>query len=220
MKKANAFKNIVSEEKGNDVKISHENYDIVNIHYHKSGRDFSDNSDYINFIKRIERSIRSSKEYRSYIAYLKTQVKLNYCALHHEITGDMVKLEMHHGPIFTLFDCVEINMIDCFRSNKEVTSAIIANNVLHDHHDNIITVVMLCKNDHMAVHPRNKDIRPLFIPIDVCWGDSIGYLERYENALQHKHLVKINNYRKRYEQESQVKGTHFIEEICKFKVFQ
>ena len=216
------FKNLVSKKKGTNINISHEKFsNIININYTKSSKDFLGNSDYVNFIKRVERSIRFSKEYKAYISYIKDHDKINFnkCALHSNLTSDKVKLEMHHGPLFTLFDYVEINMIHLFKNNKTVTSAILANNILHQHKDNLITIVMLCKNDHIAAHAKNTETKPLFIPIDVCWGDSISFLEMYKDALQHRHLVKINKYLERYKQEKEINSSYFIEKVSRMNLF-
>ena len=145
--------------------------------------------DFVRFIKGTEALIRKSKEYSAYIAYLKTKVGLRSCALFHNIDDTVAPIEMHHGPIFTLFDIVSIILNDFLRQNKKIDSCRITDAVLDEHFDLRVQVVMLATTNHEAAH--NRD---LFLHVNQGIGDITSFIDMYKDSLDDIHKYKIWNY--------------------------
>jgi hypothetical protein len=155
--------------------------------------------DLIKFIKDVEAVIRGSKEYYAYIKYLKEEVGLRNCALFQEINDGIAPIEMHHGPIFTLFDLVEIKIAYFYKNNLPINSYRLAHYILKDHWDNIVQVAMLCKAAHEAVHnpTMNRNCK-YFLSGELAWGDINEYINRYHEAFSINHYNKLKEYEKQY----------------------
>lgn len=192
--------NMVSTTKGTDITVAPIENGELFLPYYKKEVNFVNNGEYVKFIKSVENLIRRSKEYKAYIAYLKQDIGLNKCMVYGNIDDEKAPIEMHHGPIFNLFDYVEITLIHFFKTNNELVSTFhIADQVLKDHFDNIIQVVMLSEMVHIAAHPKKKEQKPEFINIDSAWGDLIAYLNKYSNCLNYTHIHRIRRYVEEYE---------------------
>ena len=148
--------NSVEKDNGNIV-VGRTGYEkFIHLPLNKKDKYFMNPVDFIKFIKDVESLIRKSKEYSRYIAYLKNEIGLRSCALFHNIDDSVAPIEMHHGPIFTLYDIVEIQIAHMFVNGEAINSMSVANNVLKDHFDNIIQVTMLCEMAHKGVHNFSK----------------------------------------------------------------
>jgi hypothetical protein len=155
--------------------------------------DFLNNFEsYNQFIKHCERMIRTSKRYRNYISYLKNDVGLHSCQVFEDVTdldGKRGCIEMHHGPIFTLYDYCAI-VIEYYRLKKmKITTFRIVDTVLAEHEANHVQVVMLSKTAHQEVHNRN-----IFLNYKQGFGDLSAFIKKYHNALSSYYKDKINNY--------------------------
>jgi len=209
------FINLISEKESEDsLRVTIKDNKDLFLPYYKKEINFINNAEYIRFVKSVEALIRHSKEYKAYISYLKNDVGLNHCMIYKHINDDIAPIEMHHGPIFTLFDYVEITIVYFFKKeNGLVSSFRIADQVLQDHFDNIIQVVMLSEMVHNAVHPKGKNVKPEFIDIDIAWGDIVSYIQKYSNCFTYGHIFKI----KRYIDEWEERNKHNSERISIFK---
>lgn len=150
---------------------------------------FIDFKDYVKFIKQVEKVIRTSDDYKSYINYLKTEINLNYCQFLYGIDDEKATIEMHHGPILTLYDYVDIvTNYHCVKKDKFTTLSI-AEEVLNEHFENRVQIVMLSKSAHDAVHTGK-----LFINPNQAWGNLNDFLVKYEEGLTEEQINKINSY--------------------------
>ena len=139
------------------------------------------------FIKGCEKLVRQHKRYKKYVNKLKKEVKLDHCQVLRDLTTKDCTIEMHHGPIFTLYDYCEI-MIDYFlRKGWKITSFAIADKVLDEHWKNRVQVVMLATTIHQEVHDRE-----IFINMQQAWGDLDAFLKRYPRNKELKE--KYNRY--------------------------
>jgi hypothetical protein len=191
------MKNLVSTTTETNVKIAQEKHQIFQIEYNKKENSFMNATEYVKFIKSVEGLIRHSKEYAAYIAYLKSDVGLKSCCIFGNIDDSVAKIEMHHGPIFTLYDYVEITLTHLFKNKENINSSNVAYNVLQDHYDNLIQVVMLCEAAHTAVHNFKGD-KKFFVSIDSAWGDITEYLKKYSDGLNVTHVQKLKQYMTNY----------------------
>lgn len=153
---------------------------------------FSNIESYVNFIKGCEKQVRQNDRYKKYIYYLKNVVGLNHCQVLPEIEPDeqgKIEIEMHHGPIFTLYDYCEI-MVEYFLiKNRKISTFRIADAILDEHQKNHIQVVMLLSTVHEEVHNRN-----IFINYKQAWGDLNAFIKKYGIAMSDPLKEKLNKY--------------------------
>ena len=166
------------------------------LEFSKSEEFFSNMESKTKFLKDCERLIRINKRYSGYINYLKKEIKLNHCQVLSSLTDERVTVEMHHGPIFTLYDYCEI-MVDHFlKKGRKISTFRIAKQVLDEHWKNRIQVVMLSTSIHEQV--TNREI---WLNMQMAWGDLHSFLKIYT---LHEDLKEKYN---RYVDESMMKDS-------------
>lgn len=149
---------------------------------------------YIFFIKAVEKLVRSSTYYSRYIAHLKKDKGLDFCQVKGNIQEDEESgkkdiIEMHHGPILTLFDCVSIVVDYLIYKNEKITTFKVADIIIDEHFKYNIQTVMLCKTVHEEVHANN-----IFINMKQGFGNINKFLEKYSEGIQPEQIYKINKY--------------------------
>lgn len=159
------------------------------IPYEKSAEYFRSLENYNRFIKKTEDIIRTSNDYKSYIKYLKTEVKLNHCQVLKNLDDNDCKIEMHHGPIFTLYDICAIIIEYFLMKGWKITTFKIAAAVMEEHRQNRVQVVMLSKTIHEEIHQRG-----LFISYKQAWGDIGAFMKKYSKAIGVEFKEKYNKY--------------------------
>lgn len=162
---------------------------VYQIPYYKPTEYFENLESYTKFIKGCEKLVRGNDRYKKYISFLKKEVKLNRCQVLKNVTDMDAEIEMHHGPIFTLFDICAIILEYFLIKRWKISTARIADQVLTEHQNNRVQVVMLSKSIHQAVHARN-----IFIHYKQAYGDLMSFIDKYEIAISDEYKLKINNY--------------------------
>lgn len=165
---------------------------MYQIPLYKDAEYFSNIESYVNFIKGCERQIRQNDRYKKYIYYLKNVVGLKHCQVLPEIEPDeqgKIEIEMHHGPIFTLYDYCEIILEYFILKKRKISTFRIADTVLDEHQKNHIQVVMLLSTVHEEVHNRN-----IFINYQQAWGDLNAFVKKYGMAMSDPLREKLNKY--------------------------
>lgn len=166
---------------------------LYEIPFAKSVDYFSNVEAYDRFIKDVERAVRTNNRYRKYIYYLKNVVGLKNCQVMSDIIPDpdgKIELEMHHGPIFTLYNYVQIVLEWYLIKNKKVTTFRIADTILDEHCKyNNIQVVMLLATIHEEVHNRN-----IFINYKQAFGNLNEFVKKYGEAIFPELKRKLNMY--------------------------
>ena len=167
-------------------------YDMFSQNFFFEPMQMFDGQVYENFITATERCIRTSLVYKAYIAYLKNEIGLVYDAFNGNISHDIASLEMHHGPIFTLYDYVKIMIDYAFDTGIPVSTFSIAKLVMHEHEMNRVQVVMLTKNNHKLVHANQ-----LHIDLRQCHGSLHEFVHLYAKYIKRspKLLRKLNDYK-------------------------
>ena len=160
-----------------------------NIPYFKNLDYFSNYESYVNFIKGCERMVRNDDRHKKYINYLKKEVKLNKCQVLKNITDEDADIEMHHGPIFTLFDYCAIILEYFILKKWKISTFRVADLVLDEHLKNRIHVVMVSKTIHEEIH--NHDI---FINYHQAYGNLYEFLRKYGVALSDEYKEQVNRY--------------------------
>lgn len=148
---------------------------IYMLELEKSDEFFSSMESRVKFIKDCEKLVRQNDRYSKYIHTLKKEVKLDHCQVLSSLTDKDCTIEMHHGPIFTLYDYCEIIIDHYLSTGKKITSFRIAKQVLDEHWANRIQVIMLSTTIHQEVHDRE-----IFLNMQQAWGDLHGFLKKYK----------------------------------------
>lgn len=169
------------------------NDSIYELPFYKDAEFFYNLDNYVFYIKGIEKIIRSSKYYKRYVAFLKKDLGMNFC----QVKGNIQEneddkhelIEMHHGPILSLFDYVAIVLEYSLVNNLDVSTFDIANIVMKEHFNFNIQTVMLCETVHQEVHD-NK----IFLNIKQGFGNLNGFIEKYRDGLLPEQILKINKY--------------------------
>ena len=146
------------------------------------------------YIKAVERLVRSSKYYSRYIAHMKNDLGMNFCQVKGNISEDEDAgvtdlIEMHHGPIFTLFDVTSIILNYMLAKEMKITTFSVANRVIEEHFKHRVQTVMLCKTVHQLVHD-NK----VFLNYKQGFGDLYSFLETYYEGLDETQINNIISY--------------------------
>lgn len=165
------------------------NTSYYNIPFYKDSEYFSNYESYVNFIKGCEKLVRQNDRYNKYIKYLKHEVKLDRCQVLKNITDEDASIEMHHGPIFTLFDYCAI-ILEYFLLKKwKITTARIADVVLDEHQKNRIQVVMVSSTVHEQIHAGN-----IFINYHQAYGNLKEFIDKYAIAISDEYREQLNRY--------------------------
>lgn len=175
--------------KNNDIPVLDAKSSFYNIPYYKDEEYFSNYESYVNFIKGCEQMVRLNDRYNKYISYLKKEVKLNKCQVLKNITDEDASIEMHHGPIFTLFDYCAI-VLEYFIIKKwKISTTRIADVVLDEHQKNRIQIVMVSSTVHEEIHKGD-----IFINYHQAYGDLEAFLEKYAIAISDEYREQVNRY--------------------------
>lgn len=148
---------------------------------------------YERFIKGCEHTVRKDDRYIAYIAKLKS-AGLTHCAILGNIQeDDKVSLEMHHGPIFNLFDICDIVAKSMIKRGRihDLTTFDIGDLVLTEHELDNIMIVMLSKTPHKGNHNNGRGI---FINIKATFGRLDRFLDRYHDGMEEEHHDYIARY--------------------------
>lgn len=155
---------------------------------------FMDSMVYSKFVKDVERLVRTSDDYSAFIAYIKNTLGMNFCQVSSKIYGSdepgaKVTVELHHGPLFTLYDVCSV-IVNWFIGNKKpLTTFRVADKVLDEHFALNVQCVMLSKTNHEAVH--NRDV---FLHLNQGIGNVDAFIKKYTPYLEDEQKYKIWSY--------------------------
>lgn len=164
------------------------------LEFDKSEDYFSYFDNEIAFIKGVESIVRKHDFIRiTYPKYLKEVVGLKECQVMPGIKADdkgKISLEMHHGPILTLFDTCEI-MTNYFRAmgKDNINTFMVAREVVEQHRLNHVRVIFLCKSAHQKVHEEG-----IFLNYMQGFGDTLEFLRLFKEGVSKNMRIKINEY--------------------------
>lgn len=165
--------------------------ELFDISFYKSKDQLRSVETFVSFVKACERLVRSSKEYKAFKAQL-MDMGLNKCQILGHIEADdedAVSIEMHHGPILTLFDYCAIITDYLINTDQKLNTFRVARIVLDEHFNGNIQTVMLSKTVHQLV-----DSGEIFINFDQAIGNLNAFIQKYRDGLNDERIDKINRY--------------------------
>lgn len=152
--------------------------------------DYLSNYDnYVGFVKGIEHTVRNNDRYKKYINYLKKKIKLNKCQILKNVTDEDASIEMHHGPIFTLYDVCAIVLEYYIMKGWKISTFSVADTVLEEHMRNRVGVIMVSTTMHEEIHEKN-----IFIHYKQAWGDINAFTKKYADAMSDEYREQLNRY--------------------------
>ena len=176
-------------DKSNVTPIVDARSSYYRIMMYKDEEYFSSYESYINFVKGCEKAVRNNDRYKKYINYLKKEVKLNKCQVLKNVTDEDAAIEMHHGPIFTLFDVCCIVLEYFIKKKWKISTFRVADAVLNEHQKNRVQVVMVSVTVHEQIH--NGDV---FINRHQAYGDLKAFIKKYGEAMSDEYREQVNRY--------------------------
>ena len=164
------------------------------IPFSKTEEYFSIYENEVAFIKKCEDLVRKHSFYATYIKYLINVVGMNTCQVLPGIEctdkKGKVTLEMHHGPILTLYDTCKIvlNYLRYIQYPK-ITTFKVANIVIEEHRLNNVRVMLVSKTVHQKIHDDS-----IMLNYNMGFGDTKTFLEKYQEGLDKNYINAINQY--------------------------
>ena len=130
--------------------------------FNKNEEFFSVYENEIVFYKGVESLVRKHPFYSKYINYIIDVVGIRTCQVLSNIEVEenkkkqKVTFELHHGPILTLFDTVQIvcNWLR-FHGDTNITTFKVAKIIIEEHRLNNIRTVLVTKSVHQQIHENN-----------------------------------------------------------------
>lgn len=164
--------------------------------FNKNEEYFSIYENEITFYKGVESLVRKLPFYSKYIKYLIDVVGIKTCQVLSNIELDenskkqKVTIEMHHGPILTLFDIVQI-ICNWLRhiGDEEITTFKVAKIIIEEHRLNNIRTVLVSKSVHQQIHEGNIQLN-----YKQGFGDTQAFLEKYRDGVDKEMRAKLNKY--------------------------
>lgn len=155
--------------------------------FYQTKKSLAELDTYNKFIKNVEQLVRRSKEYKAYKDYIFNTVGLNYCMIFPNINATLsdktakVTIELHHGPLLTLYDVCCIVTDHFLENDIPVTSLSVMKTVLDEHFENNIQVMPLCDLAHKLFHAQHIYINP-----KQAWGYLPRFLEKYSDGVSER----------------------------------
>ena len=105
------------------------------------------------------------------------------------VTDEDASIEMHHGPIFTLYDVCAIVLEYYTMKGWKISTFSVADTVLEEHMRNRVGVIMVSTTMHEEIHEKN-----IFIHYKQAWGDINAFTKKYADAMSDEYREQLNRY--------------------------
>jgi hypothetical protein len=137
---------------------------------------------FVRFIKKVEQLVRSNPDYKDYITLLRDEMGLDTCAYLGKVDVNKAEIQLHHciSNLYTI--CVTVcNRL--MKTGKQVTSFILADEVVRLHMNDKIALVPLTTTMHELVHAGK-----IQIPKNVIFGNYHEYFEEHKEYMDEYEL--------------------------------
>ena len=147
---------------------------------------------------------------------------MDRCAVFGNLQSDKkskTKIEMHHGPIFTLYDYVSIVLTKFLNEKEEskLNTFDVAAEVLMLHKRKLVTTVMLSEAVHKSMD--NPKTAP-FLTLEQTFGDLFEFVKEYGQYFSPKNIYNLKNYfdNYKYNLEHNMINTTFAPILTKYDI--
>ena len=158
------------------------------ISFNKDRSYFMDDMNFKSFIKATEKMIRKNPDYVQMVNEIR-EIHMDHCQVLGNISRFDAELQLHHGPMLTLFDYCMIVLNYYLNNNEKVNTFKIARTVLDEHMNGHVQFVVLCKTVHQLI-----DSGKIFINLNQAIGNIIPFLTKYKAGISNNMKDKINEY--------------------------
>jgi hypothetical protein len=147
---------------------------------------------YKRFLENAIQRCRRSATYSHYKAFL-INLGLDRCQFHGNIINseehEMATIEMHHN-VLTIFDIAFIICEHILKTKGKITSFDLVQLLKEEHKNHRVQLVMLSLTPHQLYH----DSDDFFIGSNMCFGDWISFLYKYNMGISQDIAYKILYY--------------------------
>jgi hypothetical protein len=162
---------------------------LHDISFNKSKEWFSNLDNTIRFVKAVEKLVRKHPDYDAIVSTIREEY-MDHCQILGNISREDAVLEIHHGPLFTLFDICLVVLNHLIANNdKNITTFNVAKIVLDEHRLGDVQFVVLSKTAHQLI-----DTGEIFINLNQGIGDIQSFINRYRDGIDEVMVDKINRY--------------------------
>ena len=162
---------------------------LHDISFNKSKEWFSNLDNTIRFVKAVEKLVRKHPDYDAIVSTIREEY-MDHCQILGNISREDAVLEIHHGPLFTLFDiCLVVLNHLIANDDKNITTFNVAKIVLDEHRMGDVQFVVLSKTAHQLI-----DTGEIFINLNQGIGDIQSFINRYRDGIDEVMVDKINRY--------------------------
>lgn len=159
--------------------------------FYQTRESLQDVEAYKSFLDNAISRFRHSTTYKHYKGFL-MNLGLDHCQFHGSINNEMATIEMHHN-LLTIFDIAVIICEHLLNTKGYVTTFDLCWYLKKEHTQHRVQLVMLSLTPHQLYH-NNPDF---FIHPDMCFGNWIEFLKRYNTGITQDIAYKILFYIKR-----------------------
>ena len=178
----------VKYKKDEELSVSSD-MEWLDISYYKNEEYLRDINNFVRFVKAVEKMVRKHPDYDMIIKDIHENY-MDHCQFLGNISIEDAVLEVHHGPLLTLFDICMIIINYLLKHNKEkITTFYVAEIVMREHLEGHIQFVVLCQTVHQAI-----DTGQVFINLNQGIGDIQTFLIKYRDGIDDMMMDKINQY--------------------------
>lgn len=158
--------------------------------FKKNKKDLAEYDTYVRFVNAVKHMVRQDLRYVNYkkACY---DMGLDRCQFHANLTSEMCPIELHHGPIFSLFDVCAIVTDQLLHDEDEINTFMVADKVLTYHENHSIQFTMLCETCHEAAE--NKSI---FIAYEQGFGQLDKFIKSNKKGISAEIKSVVKDYLK------------------------
>ena len=162
---------------------------LEDIAFYKTKEYFMRLDNYVNFIKASARLVRHHPDYDYWVSTIREE-QMDHCQVLGNISRFDAELQVHHGPLFTLFDyCMIVLNYLIAHDYDKITTYRVAELVLLEHNLGNVQGVVLCKTVHQLI-----DTGEIFINLNQGIGNINAFINKYRDGIDDVMKEKINNY--------------------------
>lgn len=162
---------------------------LFDLPYYKDKDYLMHMDDFVKFIRACEHMVRKHPDYDNIMGAIRED-HMDHCQVLGHISRFDATLEIHHGPMLTLFDyCAIVTNYLANHKDPHITTFKVSKLVMDEHMVGNVQVVVLSKTVHQLI-----DTGEIFINLNQGIGNVDNFLKRYKDGLDDMYIDKINRY--------------------------